>query len=157
MKTPQPKKPAAKATPAKAKAKDGRAKNGGARPGSGKPPFVPTASERKQVETLSGLGVPVLQIATLVREGIAADTLLKHFRVELDRGKAKANAKVAQTLFQKATSGDTTAAIWWSKTQMKWSERVEVTGLDGGALEHKHEFRTSGEFEEALGRALAKI
>ncbi|MGL4647789.1 MAG: hypothetical protein ACRC1H_00165, partial [Caldilineaceae bacterium] len=35
-----------------------------------------------------------------------------------------------------ATGGDTTAMIWWSKTQMKWSEtqKVEHTGKDGGAI-----------------------
>jgi hypothetical protein len=51
-------------------------------------------------------------------------------------GKAKANSQVGRTLFQKATSGDTTAMIWWTKTQMKWSEtqKVEHTGKDGGAI-----------------------
>ena len=40
-------------------------------------------------------------------------------------------------LFQKATSGDTTSLIWWTKTQMKWSETVkaEVTGADGEPLQ----------------------
>lgn len=89
--------------------------------------FVPTKEERKQVEAMAGYGVPHEQIAVLVGEdGIDADTLKKHFRKELAQGKAKANAKVGQTLFQKATAGDTTAAIWWSKTQMGWRESVNV-------------------------------
>jgi hypothetical protein len=39
-------------------------------------------------------------------------------------------------LFQKATAGDTTSLIWWTKTQMKWSEtqKHEVTGADGEPL-----------------------
>jgi hypothetical protein len=107
--------------------------NGGAREGSGRKPFDPTEKERKQVESMSGFGVPIDQIAALVRDGISVDTLTKYFERELINGKAKANSQVGQTLFQKATSGDTTAAIWWSKTQMRWKEtqQHEHTGADG--------------------------
>lgn len=96
--------------------------HGGARPGSGRPAFEPTEKDRKEVEALSGIGLPQDQIATLIGGGISVDTLRKHFESELLAGKAKANSQVAKTLFQKATSGDTTAAIWWTKTQMKWAE-----------------------------------
>ena len=49
----------------------------------------------------------------------------------------KANAQVGKTLFQKVMAGDTTAAIWWSKTQMRWAEtqKHELTGADGAPLE----------------------
>jgi len=99
--------------------------------------FKPTKEERKQVEAMAGYGVPHEQIAVLIGEdGIDADTLKKHFRKELAQGKAKANARVGQTLFQKATAGDTTAAIWWSKTQMGWKDTQthEISGVDGGAI-----------------------
>ena len=103
----------------------------------GKPEFRPTDDERKQVETLSGYGVPYEQIAILVRGGIDVNTLMKHFRSELVSGKAKANTKVARTLFQKAVNGDTGAAIWWSKTQLRWAEtqKHEHTGADGAPIE----------------------
>jgi len=88
---------------------------------------------------MSGYGLPIEQIAILVRGGIDADTLRKHFATELQSGKAKANAQVGKTLFQKAMGGDTTAMIWWSKTQMRWAEtqKHEVSGADGGPLEIK--------------------
>jgi hypothetical protein len=110
---------------------------GGARPGAGRPAFEPTAAERKQVEALSGYGLPIEQIAVLVRDGIHIDTLRAHFATELVSGKAKANGQVGQTLFQKVMAGDTTAAIWWSKTQMRWAEtqKHELTGADGVPLE----------------------
>lgn len=98
--------------------------------------FKPTDSERVQVEAMAGYGVPHDNIAAIIRDGIDSDTLKKHFKKELAQGKAKANAKVGQTLYQKATSGDTTAAIWWSKTQMGWKDTQthEISGVDGGAI-----------------------
>jgi len=104
--------------------------NGGARIGAGRPEFEPTDVERKQVEALSGYGLPIDQIAVLVRDGIHVDTLRAHFSNELISGKAKANGQVGKTLFQKAMGGDTTAMIWWSKTQMRWAEtqKIELGG-----------------------------
>lgn len=114
-----------------------RGPNGGAREGAGRPAFEPTDHERKQVEAMSGYGLPIEQIAVLVRDGIDTDTLRKHFTQELISGKAKANAQVGKTLFQKVMAGDTTAAIWWSKTQMRWKEvqQHELTGANGAPLE----------------------
>jgi hypothetical protein len=99
--------------------------------------FIPTDAERSQVEAMAGYGVPHEQIACIIRDGIDADTLKKHFRKELTQGKAKASAKIGQTLFQKATGGDTTAAIFWAKTQMGWKEKQEIehTGPNGGAIQ----------------------
>jgi len=116
-----------------------RGPNGGARPGAGRPEFQPTDAERKQVEALSGYGLPIEQIAVLVRNGIHVDTLRAHFATELVSGKGKANGQVGKTLFQKAMGGDTAAMIWWSKTQMRWAEtqKHEVTGADGAPLEFR--------------------
>jgi len=117
---------------------------GGAREGAGRPAFEPTVAERKQVEALSGYGLPIEQIGALVRDGIHIDTLRAHFSAELQSGKAKANAQVGKTLFSKVMAGDTTAAIWWSKTQMRWAEtqKHEVTGADGAPLEFREIRRT---------------
>ena len=111
--------------------------HGGAREGAGRMAFEPTDSERKQVEALSGYGLPIEQIAVLVRDGIDSDTLRKHFAQELISGKAKANGQVGKTLFQKVMAGDTAAAIWWSKTQMRWAEtqKHEHTGADGAPIQ----------------------
>ena len=118
---------------------DGRKNNGGARENAGRMAFEPTDAERKQVEAMSGYGLPIEQIAVLVRGGIDTDTLRKHFATELVAGKAKANSGVGRTLFQKAMGGDTAAMIWWSKTQMRWAEtqKHEVTGADGAPLEFR--------------------
>jgi len=124
------------------KKQDARKSNGGARPGAGRLAFEPTDAERKQVEALSGYGLPIDQIAVLVRNGIHVDTLRAHFGTELVSGKAKANGQVGKTLFQKVMAGDTTAAIWWSKTQMNWAEtqkhqvNISVGDMRMEALRH---------------------
>jgi hypothetical protein len=98
-------------------------------------PHKPTDDLRRQIEQASGLGLPHDQIAALV--GISDETLRKYYGPELAVGKAKASAQVAKTLFNKAVQGgDTTAMIWWTKAQMRWSETVkqELTGQDGAPL-----------------------
>ena len=84
---------------------------------------IPSDEQRKLVESTSGLGLPHEQIAILV--GIDDKTLRKHYRLELDTGKAKANSQIAKTLYSKAVAGDTTSLIWWTKSQMRWSETVK--------------------------------
>ena len=92
---------------------------------------VPTENDKKQVEISAGLGLPHEQIGALI--GIDDKTLRKHYRQQLDIGKAKSSAAIARSLYNKAMGGDTTAMIWWTKAQMRWSETVknEVTGADG--------------------------
>ena len=94
----------------------------------------PTDENKRLVETSAGLGLPHEQIGALI--GIDDKTLRKHYRQELDVGKAKASAQIAKTLFNKAQSGDTTALIWWTKAQMRWAEtqKQEITGQDGAPI-----------------------
>lgn len=98
-------------------------------------PHEPTEETRKLAKTLSGLGVPQDDIATIV--GVSKPTLHKHYREDLDKGMAEANAKVAESLFRQATSGNTSAAIFWMKARANWSEKIinEQTGPNGGPVE----------------------
>lgn len=88
-----------------------------------RPRHQPDDAQRRQVETLAGYGIPEAEIAGLI--GIDAKTLRRHYRNELDHGHTKANARVAENLFRKAT-GDgreaVTAAIFWMKTRARWRE-----------------------------------
>lgn len=107
--------------------------HGGARAGSGRKPFVATDAERKQVEALAGVGLPHDQIAALLRDGVCVDVVRDNFAHELKAGKAKASAKIGQTLFNRAIGGETAALIWWTKSQMGWKEKreLDVTSSDG--------------------------
>ena len=88
-----------------------------------RPPHEPDQAQRRQVEALAGYGIPEAEIAGLI--GVDAKTLRRHYRSELDHGHTKANARVAENLFRKAT-GDgreaVTAAIFWMKTRARWKE-----------------------------------
>jgi len=94
-------------------------------------PFESTPERRNQVEVLAGFGLPQHQIAVLL--GCDPKTLRKHFETELAVGDAKATAKVAQTLYNKAVAGDTASLIFWMKARAGWRERTvqEHTGPDG--------------------------
>jgi hypothetical protein len=106
-------------------------KRGGPQPGSGRPEFVPSDKDREMVEKLANWGVAEHHIAPLIGDGIHLHTLRKHFMTELERGRAKASAGIGQTLYQKAMAGDVASLIWWTKTQMRWTEaprQIEVSG-----------------------------
>lgn len=110
-------------------------KNGQPAAKPGAPAHVPTLETRKQVEGLAGLGLPHEHIAVMI--GLSDDkTLREHYELELKRGKAKANAKISGTLFNEASKGNMTAAIFWMKSQGGWREKQEVvhTGPDGGPV-----------------------
>lgn len=98
---------------------------------------APDETTRRQVEAMAGYGVPESEIAGVV--GIDAKTLRKHYRQELDHAHTKANARVAENLFRKAT-GDgreaVIAAIFWLKTRAGWKETsvTELAGKDSEPL-----------------------
>lgn len=95
----------------------------------------PTPETRKIVESGSGLGLPHESIAVLL--DIDDKTLRKWYKKELATGKAKAHNNIAKTLYKKAMGGDTTSLIWWTKTQMRWSETVkqEISAPNGEPLQ----------------------
>ena len=93
----------------------------------GRRSHVPDPLQRRQVEALAGYGVPEAEIAGMM--AIDPKTLRKHYRHELDHGHTKANAKVAENLFRKATGEGreaVTAAIFWLKARARWKETTQI-------------------------------
>lgn len=103
------------------------------------PKYEATEEMRERVQQLAGMGTRFEDIALYI--GISQPTLKKYYKEELELGRIKANAAIAQTLFQKAQDGDTTACIFWLKTRANWREvqRTELTGEDGKPLNMKVE------------------
>src|SRR5664279_1060063 len=90
----------------------------------------PDPTNRRQVEAMAGYGVPELAIARVI--AIDPKTLRKHYREELDTGQIKATAKVAESLFRKATgdgSQSVTAAIFWLKTVAAGARPLRIITL----------------------------
>jgi len=89
----------------------------------GRKPYEPNAKDRGIVESMAGHGIPVADIARVVK--IAEGTLRKYYGEELDTGQTKANSMVAQSLYQKAIgngNGAVAACIFWLKVRAKWVE-----------------------------------
>jgi hypothetical protein len=104
----------------------------------GRPSHKSDPALRRQVEAMAGYGVAEADIARVI--GIDPKTLRKHYRDELDLGHVKANAKVAENLFRKATGEgreSVTAAIFWLKTRARWKETtaIEHGGPEGGPIQ----------------------
>ena len=78
---------------------------------------------RKMAEVLSGFGIAVEDIARQI--GISPKTLRLHYADELALGHVKANAAIAQRLYNIAMGPGreaVTACIFWLKTRAGWSE-----------------------------------
>ena len=85
---------------------------------------VPTEQTRKLVEQLSAAGTRQDDIGIYL--GITRQTLEKYYKEEIKTGNIKANVTVANTLYNQAISGNTTAAIFWLKTRAGWRETQKV-------------------------------
>lgn len=78
-----------------------------------------------------------------LRREAANLSLRKHYRDELKNGHVKANAKVAENLFRKATGEGreaVIAAIFWMKTRAGWKETTvqEHSGEGSPIVAIKH-------------------
>tara|TARA_R100001460_G_C3506866_1_gene171029 strand:- start:455 stop:844 length:390 start_codon:yes stop_codon:yes gene_type:complete len=93
-----------------------------------------TEENSRMVTQLSGLGLPHEQICSIL--DISKPSLYKYYQEELAKGKATAVAKVAENLYKIAT-GDPKdrntlgGAIFFLKTQAKWSEKQVLEIQDG--------------------------
>ena len=101
----------------------------------GRPAHEPTPEKREMARTLSAVGVTHEDIANKMQ--ISADTLVKYYKTELDDGRIDANATIAQSLFEQAKNGNTSAQMFWLKTRAGWKERQvnELVGANGEPIQ----------------------
>ena len=91
----------------------------------GRKPYTPSEEDRLKVARMASMGITQPQIAKTFT--ISPKTLRKHYRKELDASAIEANLKVAETLFQMATSGNNTAAsIFWARTRLRFTSTPAV-------------------------------
>lgn len=92
-------------------------------------PHQPTDETRAQVSALITYGVTQEQIAKFI--GIAPMTLFKYYRTELDTSAVKANAAVANKLYNKAVNqDDLSAQIFWLKCRARWRTQDVINVAD---------------------------
>ena len=111
---------------------------------TGRPPKKLTDDQIAQVEALAAY-LTSEQIADYL--GISRTTFYSimdrepEVSVRYKRGKAKAIGSVAQSLIQQAQSGNTSAMIFFLKTQANWREtsHVDHTSSDGSMSPQKIE------------------
>lgn len=106
-----------------------------ARASKGRPAHEPNDEKRTLARTLAAVGVTHEDIASKL--SISADTLTKYYKKELDDGRIDANATIAQSLFEQAKGGNTSAQMFWLKTRAGWKERQvnELVGANGDPIE----------------------
>jgi hypothetical protein len=93
------------------------------------PAHTPTEQTREIAATLAGLGLPLQSIAASI--GVHTSTLNKYYLADMEIGKAKTHAKVANALVINAVDhNNVQAQSLYLKTQMAWSEtnKVEHSG-----------------------------
>ena len=95
----------------------------------GRPPIGRSEEIAKAVQLHTLVGTPQPTLAKIL--GMSTETLTKYYRDELDTAKAQANASIAGRLYKKAMDGDTSAMIFWLKTQAKWRETIDISNEDG--------------------------
>lgn len=108
----------------------------------GNPPFVPTDQQRAEVRALAQIFPPHAQHHIAIRLDISEDTLSRHFRYELARGRADMLAAVGAQMIKRAIHGANAEGVTGDPDMQKfimarlggWG-RVEVTGPGGGPIQ----------------------
>jgi len=91
-----------------------------------------TVEHTEQIEKLAGFGLTQAAIASVI--GVCAKTLGTYKGTDdavstaLERGRAKAEARVAEALFEKAIGGDFASIKWWEQSRGGRMERSHVSG-----------------------------
>lgn len=98
----------------------------------GNPPFNATPDQRRDVEAWVRAGCTADDIAVLL--DVSRSTVDRHFKRELQLGRAKLKVALGGKLVKMALEGDKTSLIFWLRTQAKWNTRVEHVGADGGPI-----------------------
>ena len=117
-----------------------RAKNKG-----GRPQYEPSESDRLTVMTLVAADFPHREIAMCIgKEGISEPTLRKHFRYELEAGKAQVNRIAVSSTVKAMSQGQSWACTLWLTRRMGWREKVaEDAPTDDGLKELADAIRNS--------------
>ena len=100
--------------------------------------------EASRIEALAGYGLSAAEIAHVL--DLSEETLVSRHAGAIENGRIKSNARVAESLFRKATGeghGAVTAAIFWLKTRARWKE-TSVTEVNEPVVVEIRRFADDG-------------
>lgn len=102
--------------------------------GVASPSYVFTDEQRAKVKLMCECGITQEQIALYFN--MDTETLRKHCREELAQAKIEKSIRIGSKIYEEALNGNTGCLVWWSKTQMGWSEttKQEISGPNGQAI-----------------------
>jgi AcrR family transcriptional regulator len=90
---------------------------------TGRPPYEPNDKDRTTIKIMAAGGIPADKIAEAL--SLSKKTLYTHYKKEIQTAALEANAAVVASLFKQATKGNVTAAIFWLKTRLRWTEHIK--------------------------------
>ncbi|PAQ09802.1 hypothetical protein [Mesorhizobium temperatum] len=111
-----------------------------------------------QVEAMAGYSIAPSDIAQVL--GIDVERLKADYPSQLDGGQIKANARVAESLYRKATGEGreaVTAAIFWLKTRARWKETsVQEYAAQLSFIRSTRKHRRPWKGQEPRGRSIGQ-
>lgn len=110
-------------------------------------PHVPTDVSKAEVAALLSFGNTQKQICEYL--GITDKTLSKHYKYEIRTAVIRANAKIAQLLYNKCILGEELKAqIFWLKTRARWrtvdhdvDQQTTIDNLDKNVAINKKDLK----------------
>ncbi len=91
---------------------------------NGRPEHIPNDLDRSRVIIGRGADMGLEDIAALV--GVSIPTLYKHYRKEIETGKALCDMKCSVSLMRQIEKGDAALIKYYMNNRMKWSEKAAV-------------------------------
>jgi hypothetical protein len=90
-----------------------------------RPALNPDEKDRRFVRTLAKLGLTDVEIAGEL--SLDARTLVRHFREDLDLGRAEAHAMAAIGLYRKLRKGNLRAIMFWLEYRAGWRTNSQTS------------------------------
>lgn len=95
------------------------------------------------IEELAGIGCTMKEIAVICK--CSVDTLERNFADTIEKGRETAKMSLRRRQWQVAMEGskdkehaNPTLLIWLGKQLLNQRDKQEITGADGGPIQHEH-------------------
>jgi hypothetical protein len=111
-----------------------------------------------ELEKLAMLHCTQVEVAAwldVTQKTVSVKLAQKRYAEVWERGWAKGNISLRRHQFQRAEAGDKTMLIWLGKQWLGQQDRQEITGKDGGPVEHHHV--TESELDAEIRRLLGEV